>query len=631
MGQVLLGVRAVDATTTNYAVGRKLDYTLLRMGLGQAITCGSTMVRATMTWRSRRESPRTTVLAMAVCVVFVFLLAVVAAVGGEAALVEHTFVVSQIMMHHLCNDTLVTVVNGQLPGPAIEVMEGDSLVVHVINKSPLGVTIHWHGVKQHLNCWADGPAMITQCPIQPNRNFTYRFNVIGQEGTLWWHAHAGALRATMHGALIIRPRSGPDSYPFPKPHKEIPIVIGEWWDVDLVQMARNVVNSNFEDDSRATTLNGKLGDINNCSGVIEENYKLNVEHGRTYLLRIVNAALHSNCYFKVAEHNFTVVAADANYVKPYTTDIIAISPGETVDALLVADAPPGKYYMVALSMHPPEPMRQLPVTITRGIVYYNNSSNIFEEDTPVIAPEMPDHNDATEYFYFHGNLTSLPHRLLHPVPASVDERLLITVDMGYICRKGGSDCDYNVARMNNISFQLPTTTPLLQANYYHNLSTIDVQELPSTTPPNIVYNHGTTVKATSLRRVRYNTTLEIVFQGPPTAFSFANPMHLHGHDFFVVAQGIGEYDAKKDVQTYNLVDPPVKNTASVPMFGWMAIRFIANNPGVWYLHCHVETHTLAGMAMVLVVEDGPTLNTTLPPPPADYQSCNYQSIKVAYE
>jgi laccase len=68
--------------------------------------------------------------------------------------------------------------------------------------------------------------MITQCPIQPSKNSTYRFNVTAQEGTLWWHAHIGSLRATVHGALIIRPRSGPNSYPFPKPEKEIPIVIG---------------------------------------------------------------------------------------------------------------------------------------------------------------------------------------------------------------------------------------------------------------------------------------------------------------------------------------------------------------------------------------------------------------------
>jgi laccase len=69
--------------------------------------------------------------------------------------------------------------------------------------------------------------MVTQRPIPPNGNFTYRFDVAGQEGTLWWHAHDAFLRGTIYGALIIRPRQGgAAAYPFPKPHKEVPILIG---------------------------------------------------------------------------------------------------------------------------------------------------------------------------------------------------------------------------------------------------------------------------------------------------------------------------------------------------------------------------------------------------------------------
>jgi hypothetical protein len=83
-------------------------------------------------------------------------------------------------------------------------------------------------VKQRMNCWADGVPMVTQCPIRPNHSFTYRFSVAGQEGTLWWHAHVSCLRGSVHGALIIRPRHGASSYPFPKPHKEVPLVIGAY-------------------------------------------------------------------------------------------------------------------------------------------------------------------------------------------------------------------------------------------------------------------------------------------------------------------------------------------------------------------------------------------------------------------
>lgn len=66
--------------------------------------------------------------------------------------------------------------------------------------------------------------MITQCPIQPNTTFTYRFDVTGQEGTLWWHSHISSLRATLHGIVIIRPKSG--SYPFQKPDMDVPVIIG---------------------------------------------------------------------------------------------------------------------------------------------------------------------------------------------------------------------------------------------------------------------------------------------------------------------------------------------------------------------------------------------------------------------
>jgi laccase len=85
-------------------------------------------------------------------VVFFFAVLLSAAVGGDAAIVEHTFVVNQVRMRHLCNDTLVTVVNGQFPGPALEATEGDTVVVHLVNQSPYGITIHWYVVRAYHAC-----------------------------------------------------------------------------------------------------------------------------------------------------------------------------------------------------------------------------------------------------------------------------------------------------------------------------------------------------------------------------------------------------------------------------------------------------------------------------------------------
>ena len=73
--------------------------------------------------------------------------------------------------------------------------------------------------------WADGPEFVTQCPIKPGGSYKYRFTIEGQEGTLWWHAHSSWLRATVYGALIIRPREN-KTYPFAKPSREVPVILG---------------------------------------------------------------------------------------------------------------------------------------------------------------------------------------------------------------------------------------------------------------------------------------------------------------------------------------------------------------------------------------------------------------------
>ena len=63
----------------------------------------------------------------------------------------------------------------------------------------------------------------------------------------------------------------------------------------------------------------------------------------------------------------------------------------------------------------------------------------------------------------------------------------------------------------------------------------------------------------------------------------SHPMHLHGFNFFVVGQGFGNYNPAKDPAGFNLVDPVERNTVGVPPGGWLAIRFLADNPGLLIL------------------------------------------------
>lgn len=583
--------------------------------------------------------------AVAVVVVAISIVVLSATSMLPVAAVEHTFVVSQVKMTRMCKQIPVTVVNGQLPGPTIEVTEGHSVTVHVVNMSPYNLTIHWHGVYQLLNCWNDGVPMVTQRPIPPNANFTYRFDVAGQEGTLWWHAHDAFLRATVYGALIIRPRNGAASYPFPKPHKEIPILIGEWWEKDLAAVDRNFTRGHYDEFSSGSTINGKLGDLFNCSGVFEDGYVLDVEPGKTYLLRVINAALFSEYFIKIAGHKFTVVAADANYVTPYATDVIVIAPGETMDALVIADAAPvGRYYMAAQPIQAPPPDTQTPEFATRGTVRYYQHQHTRNNDDAV-APDMPDQHDTIKSFYFHGNLTGLRQRQRQRarVPARADERLLVTLGLGSICRlPGRRSCKRGdhpesmvVANMNNVSFHdAAAAAPLLEAHYYHRRGGnggVGTAGLPDRPPSAFNYTDPALIpfgpqemrleptrRATAVRRFRHGAVVDVVFQSTAMLQGDSNPMHLHGHDMFVLAQGIGNYDAATDEGKYNLVNPPRKNTVLVPNLGWAAIRFVADNPGAWFIHCHFEFHLAMGMAAVFIVEDGPTPNTSLPPPPPGF-------------
>ncbi|KAJ0796123.1 putative laccase [Helianthus annuus] len=107
-----------------------------------------------------------------------------------------------------------------------------------------------------------------------------------------------------------------------------------------------------------------------------------------------------------------------------------------------------------------------------------------------------------------------------------------------------------------------------------------------------------------------------------TIFGAENhPLHLHGFNFYVVGQGAGNFNSTTDPANFNLVDPVERNTVGVPSGGWVAVRFRADNPGVWFMHCHIEIHLSWGLRMAWAVMDGKLPNQKLLPPPSDLPKC----------
>ncbi|GLT29857.1 hypothetical protein SLA2020_046960 [Shorea laevis] len=128
-------------------------------------------------------------------------------------------------------------------------------------------------------------------------------------------------------------------------------------------------------------------------------------------------------------------------------------------------------------------------------------------------------------------------------------------------------------------------------------------------------------QGTNVIMLDYGDPVELVFQAIVVTPAGGHPLHLHGYSFFQVGMNNGTFDNSTDPASYNLDDPPEMNTTIVYGSGWTAVRFFANNPGVWFFHCHFESQVSWGMATALIVKDGPNPDQKLKPPPVGMPSC----------
>src|SRR5262249_21419663 len=134
---------------------------------------------------------------------------------------------ASVIKWHILPDVTVDAFayNRQIPGPRLELTEGDHVRIDFHNALPETTTVHWHGLV--VPNTMDGPAEITQAPIPPGGSYSYEFTV-GQSGTYFYHSHDHSDRQQglgLYGALIIAPK---DTASEPKADLEYTIQLQEW-------------------------------------------------------------------------------------------------------------------------------------------------------------------------------------------------------------------------------------------------------------------------------------------------------------------------------------------------------------------------------------------------------------------
>lgn len=161
-----------------------------------------------------------------------------------------------------------------------------------------------------------------------------------------------------------------------------------------------------------------------------------IHSGETNLLRVINAALNQPLFFTVANHKLTVVGADASYLKPFTTKVLMLGPGQTTDVLITGDQPPSRYYMAARAYQSAQ-NAAFDNTTTTAILEYKSPNHHnkhshhhakgVKNKTKPIMPPLPAYNDTNAVTAFSKSFRS-PRKV--EVPTEIDQSLFFTVGLG---------------------------------------------------------------------------------------------------------------------------------------------------------------------------------------------------------
>jgi FtsP/CotA-like multicopper oxidase with cupredoxin domain len=220
--------------------------------------------------------------------------------------------------------------NHEVPGPRLQVTEGDHVRINFHNALPESTTIHWHGLI--LPNEMDGPAKVTQDPVPPGGTYTYEFDV-GQSGTYFYHSHDHPDRQQalgLYGALLIAPK---DPSAEVKADLDYTIQLQEWlkreWLTYPAMLMEGALPNYF-------TINGKAYPSTDTVAM---------KVGQTIKLRFIGT--NNNFVHPMHVHGgpFEVVAVDGVNLKEsarYQADTVNVGPGQRYDVVWTARKP-GKW------------------------------------------------------------------------------------------------------------------------------------------------------------------------------------------------------------------------------------------------------------------------------------------------
>jgi bilirubin oxidase len=215
--------------------------------------------------------------------------------------------------------------NNDVPGPLIDVFEGDTVRIRLDNRLSQETTVHWHGLP--VPPAQDGNPMD---PIAPGASRTYEFTLpVGSAGTYWYHPHPHEMTAEqvfrgMAGLLIVRSRTDP----IPTAIEEKLLVIS-----DLRLAADGTIPPN-------TPMDWQTGREGNYVLVNGQNQPvLTIKPGQSQRWRVLNATNARYLRLALTGHTLTLIGTDGGLLGSPVPglDEILLAPAERVEVIVTAN------------------------------------------------------------------------------------------------------------------------------------------------------------------------------------------------------------------------------------------------------------------------------------------------------
>ncbi|TYJ26175.1 hypothetical protein E1A91_A07G100900v1 [Gossypium mustelinum] len=499
---------------------------------------------------------------------FFFFLFVVSSFAGDPY-VFYDWTVSYITASPLGDKQQVIGINGQFPGPILNVTTNWNVVVNVKNDLDEPLLFTWNGIQHRKNSWQDGVSG-TNCPIPAGWNWTYEFQVKDQIGSFFYFPSLNFQRAAGgYGGIIINNRAV-IPLPFGMPDGDISIFISDSYTKSHKGLRKDVENGVDLGVPDGILING-YGPYRYDPTLVKDGivYQIiNVEPGKTYRFRVHNVGISTSLNFRIQNHNLLLVETEGSYTIQQNYSNMDIHVGQSYSFLVTMDQNASTDYYIVAS---PRFVNSSDWSKVNGvaILHYSNSQG------PASGP-LPILNDYDTYFSMNQARSirwNISAGAARPNPQGSFKYGDITVTDVYVILNRPVELIDGKKRttLNGISY-LPPSTPLKLAQQFKipGVYKLDFPNKLMNRPPKL---------DTSVINGTFKGFMEIIFQNNDTT---VQSYHLDGYAFFVVGMDFGVWTGNSR-STYNKWDGVARSTTQVFPGAWTAILVSLDNAGIWNL------------------------------------------------